>query len=59
MLGPLPEHVQRVLGAAAQHPQVAHRFADGYAHPDDLENWLMDPAKTDAYLASLAGVAAP
>jgi Styrene monooxygenase A putative substrate binding domain len=58
MLGPLPEHVQRVLGVAAQNPDVARRFADGYAHPDDLENWLMDPAKTDAYLASLTGTPA-
>ncbi|TDC40002.1 FAD-binding oxidoreductase [Actinomadura sp. KC345] len=53
MLGPLPEHVQRVLGAATQNEQVAYRFAYGYANPWDFENWLMDPAKTDAYLASL------
>ncbi|RAY12253.1 FAD-binding oxidoreductase [Actinomadura craniellae] len=53
MLGPLPEHVQQVLGAATQHEPVARRFAHGYANPTDFENWLMDPAKTAAYLASL------
>jgi 2-polyprenyl-6-methoxyphenol hydroxylase-like FAD-dependent oxidoreductase len=55
LLGPLPEHVQKILGAATQKPAVAHRFADGYANPTDFENWLMDPAKSETYLASLAG----
>jgi hypothetical protein len=54
MLGELPEHVQRILGAAAANPTVAARFSYGYAHPDDFQNWLMDPAKTDAYLAEVA-----
>lgn len=55
LLGPLPEHVQKILGAATQNPTVAHRFAYGYANPPDFENWLMDPAKAEAYLASVAG----
>jgi hypothetical protein len=59
LLGPLPEHVQRILGAATQNPAVAHRFADGYARPADFDNWLMDPGKADAYLASVAGAASP
>lgn len=54
MLGPLPEHVQKVLGVAAQNEAVAYRFAYGYANPHDFENWIMDPAKTDAYLASVS-----
>lgn len=54
LLGPLPEHVQGILGAATQNPAVAHRFAYGYANPTDFENWLMDPARTEAYLASVA-----
>ncbi len=54
LLGPLPEHVQGILGAATQNPAVAHRFAYGYANPTDFANWLMDPAKTQAYLASVA-----
>jgi hypothetical protein len=55
LLGPLPEHVQQILGAATQNPTVAHRFAYGYANPTDFENWLMDPAKAAAYLASVTG----
>jgi hypothetical protein len=54
LLGPLPEHVQGILGAATQNPAVAHRFAYGYADPTDFENWLMDPAKAEAYLTSVA-----
>lgn len=54
MLGQLPEHVQRVLGAASQNQVVARRFAECYANPPDLENWLLDEAKTDAFLASVA-----
>jgi hypothetical protein len=53
LLGPLPEHVQGILGAASQNPAVAHRFAYGYADPTDFENWLMDPDKAAAYLASV------
>ncbi len=59
LLGPLPEHVQGILGAATQNPAVAHRFAYGYANPTDFENWLMDPAKAEAYLASVADQATP
>jgi hypothetical protein len=53
-LQPLPDHVQRALGAAAAHPPVAKRFSYGSAYPADFENWLMDPVKTDAYLAEMA-----
>jgi len=59
LLGPLPEYVQQVLGIASQNPLVASRFAEGYANPPDLDNWLMDPAKTGAYLASVVGEPAP
>ncbi|MBB4930283.1 hypothetical protein F4561_001103 [Lipingzhangella halophila] len=54
MLAPLPEHVQQVLATAASNPAVARRFAHGYANPHDFENWLMDPDKTEEYLASVA-----
>jgi hypothetical protein len=50
MLGEPPEHVQRILGTAAVNPTVARRFSYGYAHPDDFQNWLMYPEKTNAYL---------
>ncbi|GAA3755235.1 styrene monooxygenase/indole monooxygenase family protein [Salinactinospora qingdaonensis] len=54
MLEPLPEHVQRTLATAAHNPAVAYRFAMGYNDPTDFEHWFVDPAKTDAYLASVA-----
>ncbi|MFB9831299.1 hypothetical protein [Actinoallomurus acaciae] len=54
LLGPLPEHVQRVLQAAARHPEVAARFAAGSARPPTLDDWLLDPDKTAAYLASFS-----
>jgi 2-polyprenyl-6-methoxyphenol hydroxylase-like FAD-dependent oxidoreductase len=54
LLGPMPEHVQRVLGTAAQDPRVARRFAAGYVTPPELAEWILDPSATDAYLASLA-----
>lgn len=54
LLGPLPEHVQRVLQAAARHPEVAARFAAGYARPATLDDWLLDPDKVAAYLASFS-----
>jgi hypothetical protein len=52
LLGPLPEHVQQILGAAAQHEEVAARFSAGYADPRTLADWLMDADRTAAYLAS-------
>lgn len=53
MLNP-PEHVPRILATAANNPAVAHRFAHGYANPEDLQHWFFDPAKTEEYLASVA-----
>jgi hypothetical protein len=54
VLGPPPPHLQRVLAAAAQYPEVACRFVHGSAVPADLADWVMDPVKTDAYLRSVA-----
>ncbi len=59
MLGPLPGYVQRVLGVAAQNPEVARRLAHAYEEPADLDNWLMHPDKTEAYLASMTSEPAP
>ncbi|MFI6763050.1 styrene monooxygenase/indole monooxygenase family protein [Micromonospora sp. NPDC050417] len=53
MLAPLPEHVQQILGTAVANQTVARRFANGFSDPCDYANWLMDPAKTAAYLASV------
>jgi flavin-dependent dehydrogenase len=53
ILGPLPDHVQKILGVAVENEAVAHRFVYGSADPTDFANWLMDPAKTEEYLASV------
>ncbi|GAA1286387.1 styrene monooxygenase/indole monooxygenase family protein [Saccharothrix xinjiangensis] len=54
MLQPPPEHVMRIFGAALEHPAVAHRFANCFADPSDLEEWFFDPELADRYLASVA-----
>jgi hypothetical protein len=51
MLQPLPEHVQQLLGAASGDPEIARRFANGFADPRDFENWFMTPDRAAAYLA--------
>ena len=48
-----PEHVQKVLATAAENPEVAYRFVLGSAVPADFAEWIMDPADTEAYLASV------
>ncbi|WP_374985846.1 styrene monooxygenase/indole monooxygenase family protein [Streptomyces fradiae] len=55
MLGAPPEHVLRLIGAGMELPAVAHRFANGFDNPADFEDFLYDPAKTDAFLESAAG----
>ena len=54
LLTPPPQHVLELLGAASQDQRVAHRFVNGFDDPRDYFEWFMDPAKADAYLASLA-----
>jgi 2-polyprenyl-6-methoxyphenol hydroxylase-like FAD-dependent oxidoreductase len=58
LLGELPEHIQRVLGAATQHQKIANRFANSYVDPRDFTSWALDPAVSDAYVASVAEEAA-
>jgi hypothetical protein len=53
MLQPLPEHVQQLLGAASQNPQIARRLANGFSDPSDFQHWFMSPDAAQAYLASL------
>ncbi|MGW2813839.1 styrene monooxygenase/indole monooxygenase family protein [Streptomyces sp. NPDC001415] len=52
---PPAEHVSRLLRATFEHPEIAHRFANGYADPLDYRDWLLDPERADAYLAKIAG----
>ncbi|GAA4618131.1 styrene monooxygenase/indole monooxygenase family protein [Saccharopolyspora hordei] len=53
-LGPPPPHVQRIMAAAAEHPEVRHRFADAFDDPSDLRTWFLDPDGADEYLRSVA-----
>jgi hypothetical protein len=55
MLGPPPEHVLNLIGAAGQLQPVADRFANAFDDPADFENFFYEPEKTGAYLASVAG----
>ncbi len=59
LLTPPPEHVLGLLGAASRDERVAHRFVNGFDDPRDYFEWFMDPAKADAYLASLSVPPAP
>ncbi|MEV5241973.1 styrene monooxygenase/indole monooxygenase family protein [Streptomyces cinnamoneus] len=52
---PMPEHVQHVLAAAAEHPALAHRYVNGFADPAGYQEWLMDADRAEACLAVLAG----
>ncbi|MHB9859119.1 styrene monooxygenase/indole monooxygenase family protein [Streptomyces sp. YIM S03343] len=54
MLTPPPEHVLNLIGAAGALQPVADRFANGFDDPEDFEGYFYDPAKTAAYLASVA-----
>jgi hypothetical protein len=54
LLLPPPPHVLQLLGAAAQHPEIATRFANGFDDPRDFFEWFMDPEKAATYLAQFA-----
>ncbi|WP_037898680.1 styrene monooxygenase/indole monooxygenase family protein [Streptomyces sp. NRRL S-350] len=49
----VPDHLQGVFAAAAEHEEVARRLANTYAEPSDHAAWLATPELTAAYLASL------
>ncbi|MEZ3177802.1 DUF742 domain-containing protein [Streptomyces pimonensis] len=55
MLGPPPEHVLNLIGAAGQLQPVADRFANGFNDPADFENFFYDPKKTGGYLMEVSG----
>ncbi|GHC87230.1 styrene monooxygenase/indole monooxygenase family protein [Streptomyces flavofungini] len=46
---PPPEQVRRAIETAFDHPEVAHRFANGYADPSTYREWLLDPDGAAAY----------
>lgn len=53
LLQPPPPHVLQVLGAAAQYPQIASRFANGFDDPTDYGDYFLDPVGAERYLASV------
>ncbi|SNQ47280.1 putative oxygenase subunit protein [Frankia canadensis] len=53
LLGPPPEHVVQILGAASAHETVARRFVNGFDDPTDFRQWFLDPAGAAEYLATL------
>ncbi|TJZ99023.1 styrene monooxygenase/indole monooxygenase family protein [Actinacidiphila oryziradicis] len=54
LLGPPPEHVLNLIGAAGQLSSVARRFVNGFDDPADFEEYFFEPDKTAAYLAAAA-----
>ncbi|WP_217184372.1 styrene monooxygenase/indole monooxygenase family protein [Streptomyces sp. AC495_CC817] len=54
LLLPPPPHVLQVLGAAAQHQEIATRFANGFDDPADYGEYFLDPAGAERYLADVA-----
>jgi cation diffusion facilitator CzcD-associated flavoprotein CzcO len=54
LLEPMPEHVQQILGAAAQYPPIAKRFGDLFPFPAGIHDFLLDPDRGLAYVASVA-----
>jgi hypothetical protein len=55
LLSPPPPHVLEILGAGGAHPQVAHRFVNGFDDPRDYYDWFMTPEKAERYLSDVAG----
>ena len=54
LLGPPPEHVLEILGAAGHNPKIAKRFVEGFDDPPDFFEWFMTPDRAGAYLAGVA-----
>ena len=57
LLGPPPDHVLQLLGAAGQFQPIASRFANGFDDPRDYFDWFMFPDKAESYMAEVAGAA--
>jgi hypothetical protein len=54
LLGPVPDHVARVLVAGNEVPAIRDRFVNGFANRADYWDWLVTPDKADAYLEQVA-----
>lgn len=49
MLAPSP-HLQDIMGAMAQNPEIARDYLQGYNHPPSLHPWFFDPEAAKKYL---------
>nr|WP_202451450.1 styrene monooxygenase/indole monooxygenase family protein [Streptomyces sp. SID4948] len=58
MLGPPPEHVLGLIGAAGALQPVADRFANGFDDPADFDQWFFEPERAAAYLGEVQRQAA-
>ncbi|MCO1576809.1 hypothetical protein M8C13_13705 [Crossiella sp. SN42] len=54
LLEPPPSHVMSILDTARRVPQVAHRFAQLFANPEDCTGRLADETAAIACLASVS-----
>ncbi|WP_138381129.1 styrene monooxygenase/indole monooxygenase family protein [Luteithermobacter gelatinilyticus] len=54
LLLPPPAHIQQLLGAAQQHPEIASRIANGFDNPVDFFPWFMQPQAAEDYLKKVA-----
>jgi 2-polyprenyl-6-methoxyphenol hydroxylase-like FAD-dependent oxidoreductase len=50
LLAPPSDHVVATLVAAAEYPQVAHRFSQLFSNPTDYTGWLTDKQVALTYL---------
>lgn len=50
----LSEHALRLLVAAQNLPEIAHRFQGAYDNPSDLAHWFADPSSASKFLEDAA-----
>ncbi|SFS90504.1 styrene monooxygenase/indole monooxygenase family protein [Saccharopolyspora flava] len=54
LLGPPPEHVLELFGAATEIAAIRTRFVNGFDDPTDFARWFLDPHLAQAYLAEVS-----
>jgi Styrene monooxygenase A putative substrate binding domain len=54
LLGPVPDHIARVLVAGNEVPAIRDRFVNAFNNRADYFEWLVTPDKAEAYLEQVA-----